>query len=125
MIDLNEIFTIDLYLQKYEEIKDDENFTIKEIAPANDGVRRFMYQYIEDNQNHSNEIEYYALLNWFDTFYTQHEKKYRRLMSLNKLDDDGINAKAKLDNLYELAEKNRLRIQELENIVTGAEKLNE
>lgn len=53
---------------------------------------------------------------WFDNTYTYQEQKYRRLIALNKLDDDGIDAQTKLVVLYEEAEQKRARIQELEQL---------
>lgn len=58
--------------------------------------------------------EMLELNNWFDGYYAVHEQKYRRLIALNKLDDDGANAADKLTALYEEAEIKRRRIQELE-----------
>lgn len=51
---------------------------------------------------------------WFCGYYAVHEQKFRRLIALNKPDDDGINAVDKLTALYEEAEVKRARIQELE-----------
>lgn len=61
--------------------------------------------------------ELLELKNWFNEVYTYQEQKYRRLMSLNKLDDDGIGANVKLRQLYGEAEIKRAKIQELENII--------
>ena len=58
--------------------------------------------------------EMLELSDWFDSYYAVHEQKYRRLIALNKADDDGINAADKLTALYEEAEVKRARIQELE-----------
>lgn len=54
---------------------------------------------------------------WFETEYTYKEQKFRRLIALNKLDDDGIDAKTKLTELYIEAEAKRTKIQMLENEV--------
>ncbi len=60
------------------------------------------------------------LLNlWFNNYYTIHEQKYRRLYTLNKLDDDGVPAYDKLIALYNEAENNRKRIQELEELLAN------
>lgn len=58
--------------------------------------------------------EWYDLRNWFETEYTYKEQKYRRLIALNKTDDDGVDCQTKLTALYEEAEIKRKRIQELE-----------
>lgn len=60
--------------------------------------------------------EMLELNNWFDGYYAVHEQKYRRLIALNKPDDDGVNAADKLTALYEEAEIKRRRIQELETL---------
>ena len=51
---------------------------------------------------------------WFDKYYTEHEQKFRRLISLNITEDDGVNVSKELEKLYQQAEVNRKRIQELE-----------
>ena len=56
------------------------------------------------------------LKHWFADTYTYQEQKYRRLIALDKLDDDGIDAQTKLTVLYDEAEQKRARIQELEKI---------
>lgn len=58
--------------------------------------------------------EYNNLLYWFNNNYTYKEQKYRRLITLNLVCDDGSNPNDKLLQLYEEAERNRRRIQELE-----------
>lgn len=54
------------------------------------------------------------LENWFNDTYTYKEQKYRRLVALNKADDDGVDGATKLLDLYNEAEEKRLQIQELE-----------
>lgn len=54
------------------------------------------------------------LLEWFDGYYAQHEQKFRRLHTLNKLTDEGKNAYNALVELYNEAELKRRRIQEIE-----------
>lgn len=70
--------------------------------------------YIPFTELELNQQEYYSLKNWFDTIYTYKEQKYRRLLALNKNDDDGISGQTKLNSLYLEAEEKRARIQELE-----------
>ena len=62
-----------------------------------------------------NEIIAYE--EWFDIEYARKEQKYRRIIALDKLDDDGIDGNTKLIALYEEAEQKRKRIQELEKLV--------
>ena len=59
-------------------------------------------------------LEIATLKNWYETYYTQHEQKYRRLHSLGKLTDEGKDPYQELINLYNEAEIKRARIQELE-----------
>lgn len=73
--------------------------------------------YIPFTTKELNNIEYNKLKNWFDSEYTYKEQKFRRLIALNKLDDDGIDAKTKLTELYIEAESKRTKIQMLENEV--------
>lgn len=58
-----------------------------------------------------------SLTDWFDGYYATHEQKYRRLIALNKPDDDGVSASEKLTALYNEAEEKRARIQELEQLL--------
>lgn len=57
---------------------------------------------------------------WFDKYYTEHEQKYRRLHSLNKLTDLGKDPYNELINLYNEAEIKRARIQELERLLSDS-----
>ena len=59
-------------------------------------------------------LEIATLKNWYETYYTQHEQKYRRLHSLGKLTDEGKKPYDELIKLYNEAEIKRARIQELE-----------
>ena len=63
------------------------------------------------------EQEYQELKEWFDTYYAQHEQKYRRLHSLSKLTDESKDPYDELINLYSEAEIKRARIQELEALI--------
>lgn len=62
--------------------------------------------------NYKEEIE--SLTFWFNYYYSQHEQKYRRLIALGKMCDDGTDLQEKLLTLYNEAEIKRARIQELE-----------
>ena len=59
------------------------------------------------------------LIEWFNTEYTYKEQKYRRLIVLNKADDDGVDGNTKLLALYNEAEEKRARIQELEQCINN------
>lgn len=54
---------------------------------------------------------------WFNTYYTRHEQKYRRLHTLG---DE--TAYQQLLELYQEAEIKRARIQELEEMLNGENK---
>ena len=63
------------------------------------------------------EEKIYRLKDWFNTYYTVQEQKLRRLHTLQLLCDDGTSPYYKLIDLYNLAEKHRKEIQELEKKV--------
>lgn len=71
---------------------------------------------IPQNDLFNNEINKLKL--WFNTYYTEHEQKYRRLHSLGKLTDEGKDPYNELINLYNEAEIKRARIQELERLLS-------
>ncbi len=77
--------------------------------------------YIPYTQAEINKIalteELETLKEWFDVYYTQHEQKYRRLISLGKMCDDGTNPSVTLNNLYIEAETKRARINQLESLI--------
>ena len=111
---LNEIFNIDKYNEAYEYVIQN-GYTIKEIEKNLNGERQFKIVEIpvpSETDNLQNEIN--ELKIWFNEYYTQHEQKYRRLIALNKVDDDELDGQTKLITLYEEAEQKRVRIQELE-----------
>ena len=61
--------------------------------------------------------EIIEIKNWFDTYYTTNEQKYRRLHTLGD-----TTAYTKLIELYKEAEIKRARIQELEAIINDKAK---
>ena len=75
---------------------------------------------ISQNDLFNNEINKLKL--WFNTYYTEHEQKYRRLHSLGKLTDEGKDPYNELINLYNEAEIKRARIQELERLLSDNSK---
>ena len=75
---------------------------------------------ISQNDLFNNEINKLKL--WFNTYYTEHEQKYRRLHSLGKLTDEGKDPYNELINLYNEAEIKRARIQELEVLINDISK---
>lgn len=75
------------------------------------------YTQVQIKKNEMNDIKF-----WFDTVYGYQEEKYRRLVALNKADDDGVSAAEKLNALYLEAEEKRAQIQALEAEVAALEK---
>lgn len=77
--------------------------------------------YIPYTQAEINKIalteELESIKEWFDVYYAQHEQKYRRLMSLGKMCDDGTSPSFALNNLYIEAETKRARINQLESLI--------
>lgn len=62
--------------------------------------------------------EIQELKEWFDVEYARKEQKYRRLHSLGKLTDEDKDPYNKLIKLYNEAEIKRVRIQELERLLS-------
>ena len=118
MYNLGEIFYLDKEYSARAKFCNENGYVIKEIEPDEKG-RRFQIQEIpKPTQKELNQQEYYELKDWFNNVYSYKEQKYRRLIALNKLDDDGIEGQTKLNNLYYEAEEKRKRIQELENLLS-------
>lgn len=120
---INTIFYENEYDNAYKFIEM-SNFTtmIKEIK-ADEKGRRF--QIVETPQPTAKElaqIEVNNLRTWFDTYYSQHEQKYRRLRTLNRLTDEGKDPYEELILLYSEAEIKRARIQELERLLSDSSK---
>lgn len=120
-MELNKIFYINEYRQAYN-FAQANDYTIKEIEADVNGKR---YQIVEKPQPTVYEVaqrDHYVLKQWFDTIYAYQEQKFRRLMALNKTDDDGVSAEEKLNALYLEAEEKRARIQALEAEIAALEK---
>lgn len=121
-MELNKIFYINEYRQAYN-FAQANDYTIKEIEADVNGKR---YQIVEKPQPTVYEVaqrDHYVLKQWFDTIYAYQEQKFRRLMALNKTDDDGVSAAEKLNALYLEAEEKRKQIQELEKEIKKLEEL--
>lgn len=104
------------------EIKENEDGSVTTITyPSLDiteQVEVFIpYTQVQIKRNEMNDIKY-----WFDTVYGYQEEKYRRLVALNKTDDDGVSAAEKLNALYLEAEEKRAQIQALEAAIAALEK---
>lgn len=104
------------------EIKENEDGSVTTITyPSLDiteQVEVFIpYTQVQIKKNEMNDIKF-----WFDTVYGYQEEKYRRLVALDKTDDDGVSAAEKLNALYLEAEEKRARIQALEVEIAALEK---
>lgn len=99
----------------------DDMIEVDEITLSQIGkTKQFLNNEIVDYKStleYEQEIEDLKL--WFDTFYTEHEQKYRRLIALNKLTDNNKNPNQELMSLYNVAEENRLRLQQLERVINS------
>lgn len=103
------------YVEKAEWCNNN-NCHIEEIEKDEKG-RRFKIVENTFTEKEQAEIEILDLKRWFDVSYTQHEQKYNRLIALGKKCDNGDEPADKLLELYETAETNRKRIQELEKLL--------
>lgn len=138
MYKIGDIFYID---EKYNEVLlycNNNNLSVTEIEPefkdveeqvlqedgtyktiiVNKEFKRFQIQ--KEPELSEKELltnEYYNLINWFNNTYNYKEQKYRRLIYINKTDDDGVDASEKLALLYTEAEEKRERIQQLETLL--------
>lgn len=110
---LNDIFNIDKYAQAYEYVIQN-GYTIKEIEKDDKGRRFQIIEIPTPSENERLKSEMYELKNWFNTYYTEHEQKYRRLNTLKQLTDELEDPYNKLVELYQEAERKRKRIQEIE-----------
>lgn len=111
------------YYKDYEEaynFAEENNLIILE-APADEKGKRYKFEkrntYDSTIDTNINELK-----DWYNTYYTQHEQKYRRLHSLGKLTDEGTNPYDELIKLYNEAEIKRARIQELERLLSDSTK---
>lgn len=102
------------FLAEYNR-KNSEQYIIVEVESDENG-RSFKFEPMpQPTQKQLAEIEIDSLRNWFNGYYTEHEQKYRRLYTMKLYCDDGTHPYDKLTELYQTAEKNRKRIQELES----------
>lgn len=93
----------------------ENNYTIKEIEKDEKGERQFKIVEIPaPSEDEKLQIEIDELKSWFNTYYTEHEQKYRRLSTLKQLTDELEDPYNKLIELYQEAEIKRKRIQEIE-----------
>lgn len=114
-MELGTIFRENEYNNAIDYISQFNNLTIQEIEPDTFGRRFQIVEIPQPTQKELAEIEINALKNWFNGYYTEHEQKYRRLYSMRTYCDDGSDPYQQLMLLYQTAEKNRKRIQELES----------
>lgn len=108
----------DKYIEDgYTKIELEEKYFDCKYQDFNEDLTFSVEKYNNRKQKCISEQEIIKIKEWFEEEYTYKEQKFRRLISLNKLDDDGIDAKTKLTELYIEAESKRTKIQMLENEV--------
>ena len=81
----------------------------------NELVEEIYDENVYNANNNLDEME--ALKNWFNEYYTIQEQKLRRLHTIGKSTDDGQDPYQELIKLYNQAEINRAKIQELEGLI--------
>lgn len=115
---INDIFYENKYDEAYQFVCNNQpHMTIIEIESDENGRR---FQIVEVEPPTPEEIargEYLTLKEWFETYYTQHEQKYRRLHTLGQKCDNGADPYNELVKLYEEAETKRKRIQEIKELI--------
>lgn len=121
MYNIGEIFYLDSDYQNKVKFCNDNKLVIKEIEKDIKGNRQFKICEYQIDELDKAKVELENLKIWFNEYYTQHEQKYRRLITLNKVDDDEVDGQTKLITLYEEAEQKRARIQELESRIQKLE----
>lgn len=104
-------FFIDDYSKYYEKVVEDPTLTIIEIEGEN-GKRKFRLTKLSNEPTTTDKINNNKY--WFDTYYTQHEQKLRRLHTLGLKTDEGKDPYSELMALYAEAETKRREIQSLE-----------
>lgn len=116
MYQVGDIFTDDKeYFERTKWCNENQKMII-EIEKNEKGKRQFQIIDIpQPTAKQLAEIEIDSLKNWFNGYYSEHEQKYRRLYSMRIYCDDGSDPYQQLMLLYQTAEKNRKRIQELES----------
>lgn len=121
MYNIGDIFYLDSDYQNKVKFCNDNKLVIEEIEKDIKGNRQFKICEYQTDELDEAKVELENLKIWFNEYYTQHEQKYRRLITLNKVDDDEVDGQTKLITLYEEAEQKRARIQELESIIQKLE----
>ena len=120
--DLTNGYLVDEKILKKE--AKEEKFHFEEIRYKNGGIARIPvidspyippeFEEIKVYIPFSNEEKIFNLKQWFDSFYTKNEQKFRRLHTLGLKCDDGSEPIEKLKQLYSEAEEKRKEIQRLE-----------
>lgn len=121
MYNIGDIFYLDSDYQNKVKFCNDNKLVIEEIEKDIKGNRQFKICEYQIDEVDTLKVELENLKIWFNEYYTQHEQKYRRLIALNKVDDDEVDGQTKLITLYEEAEQKRVRIQELESRIQKLE----
>lgn len=108
-----QLFNIELNNEEFNFLMNEQSKG-KELKPINGKVIA-VEKIVTEKDNAKLRIN--ELKQWFNTYYTIQEQKLRRLHTLQLLCDDGTSPYYALVDLYNLAEKYRKEIQELEKKV--------
>ena len=98
------------------------DYTIKEIKPDYFGRRFQIVEIPQPTEKQLAQQEIQELKTWLDIDYARKEQKLRRLHTLGKLTDEGANPYDELIKLYNKAEIKRVRIKELERLLSDNSK---
>lgn len=112
---INDIFYENQYDEAYNFVCNSLHYTAIIEIEADENGRRFQIVEVDPpTEKELAEQELRELKAWFNSYYAEHEQKYRRLHLLNKPTDEGTDALSALTALYTEAEEKRARIQALE-----------
>ena len=110
--------TIQKYANGGEDVKKIWDEEPQPYMPAYDEPVKVFIPYSDEEIKKNNlDDEMFNIQIWFDTYYAQHEQKYRRLVAMGKLTDDKKDPNQQLLTLYAEAEEKRKRIQEIEALL--------
>lgn len=102
---------IELTEPQYREYQEKTKQGYKANITINNDVVEITYV---ENKKKTYIKELQEIKKWFNTYYTEHEQKYNRLIALNKTLDDGTSPQDALNSLYSQAEEKRKQYQDLE-----------
>lgn len=92
------------------------NLSLRDISEEKNGQKFIIEEMPKSTLNDlTNEMGFLKI--WLDTYYMQHEQKYRRLHTLGLKCDNGADPYNELVKLYNEAETKRKRIQKIEELI--------